>query len=240
MKSDVFEKELDEIKNIRIRNTAEFMLNRAPQYFYEVPASSTGKFHPFVDQGHGGLVRHTKLAVAAAIDSFRLEEFNFNDIEKDLVLLSVLMHDIKKCGDKPSSDELTGTKTHFEHPRLAAKFVKACNLLLYLTLGEEFLTDKELDFVYGCVESHMGQWNKKEGYEDLPRPKTPAQKCVHNADYIASRRYFDNSYLSHLQEKGYDIKIDPETNALLENDYVKESIVTDLVTDLEIDTTLEK
>ena len=41
-----FNKELTYIKNIKIKNSLITMLDLIPEYFYEVPASSTGKYHP--------------------------------------------------------------------------------------------------------------------------------------------------------------------------------------------------
>ena len=46
MKSDIFNKELGYIKNEKYRENAKIYLNLLPDYFYEVPASSTGKYHP--------------------------------------------------------------------------------------------------------------------------------------------------------------------------------------------------
>ena len=46
MKHEVFRRELDYIKDERIRTSCETILDMLPDYFYEVPASSTGKYHP--------------------------------------------------------------------------------------------------------------------------------------------------------------------------------------------------
>lgn len=212
----VFEKELNLIKNHNYRKVAAFMLSKAPDYFFEIPASSTGKYHPLVNQGKGGLVRHVKLAIAVATDSFRLERFSFSNNEKDLILISLLMHDIYKSGKNPTADEIFGSKTDFEHPRLAVEFVRDCNQALQKNNMTSF-SIAELEFVCGCVEAHMGQWNTREGHEDLPKPTTPAQLCVSNADYMASRRFYDASYLDLLKEKGYYIRVDEKTNQLLTN-----------------------
>ena len=61
-----FSKELNFIKNDRIRKSLETMLKKLPDYFYEVPASSTGKYHPSFALGNKGLLRHTKVAVRIA------------------------------------------------------------------------------------------------------------------------------------------------------------------------------
>ena len=61
-----FKKELNYINNSRIKKSLIIMINKLPDYFFEVPASSTGKYHPKFALGEGGLVRHTKVAVRLA------------------------------------------------------------------------------------------------------------------------------------------------------------------------------
>ena len=68
MKSTIFNNELELIKNDRLRKSCEVLLNELPDYFYEIPASSTGKYHPKFALGEGGLVRHTKVAVRIAYE----------------------------------------------------------------------------------------------------------------------------------------------------------------------------
>lgn len=67
-KSTVFQKELNLIKDTNLRDFIAICLDNAPDYFFEMPASSTGKYHPEYTLGEGGLVRHTKAAVAIAAD----------------------------------------------------------------------------------------------------------------------------------------------------------------------------
>lgn len=217
MNGVVFEKELNLIKNERYKKFSTFLLKNVPDYFYEIPASSTGKHHPVTNQGKGGLVRHTKLAIYVALDSFILNEFKFNDNEKDLIIMALLFHDTFKCGKNPQAEEITGSKTDFEHPRIAANFVNKCNTVLKNKYLDFALSDDELKFVTDAIQSHMGQWNTKEGHEDLPLPVTKAQRCVHNADYYASRKFYDNLFLDLLRQNGYNIEIDPNTNGVLPN-----------------------
>ena len=66
-KSDIFRGELDLISNHKYREcTREILDELVPDYFYDVPASSTGKYHPWYSLGYGGLVRHTKAVVMFA------------------------------------------------------------------------------------------------------------------------------------------------------------------------------
>ena len=45
-----------------------YLIDSLPDYFFEVAAASTGKYHPKYAQGEGGLVRHTKAAVKIAYE----------------------------------------------------------------------------------------------------------------------------------------------------------------------------
>ena len=46
MKYDIFKIELDYIKDERLKDNAKIILEKLPDYFYEVQAASTGKYHP--------------------------------------------------------------------------------------------------------------------------------------------------------------------------------------------------
>ena len=95
MKSDVFNKELSYIKSDRLRESVKVLLNMLPDYFYEIAASSTGKYHPAFSLGDGGLVRHTKVAVRIANELFNDASLftSYTDDEKDLLIMSLLLHD---------------------------------------------------------------------------------------------------------------------------------------------------
>ena len=84
-----FNKELSYIKNPKIKNSLKTMISKLPDYFFEVPASSTGKYHPEFSLGDGGLYRHTKAAVRIAVELFNDPSLNnFTSDEKDLIIMS--------------------------------------------------------------------------------------------------------------------------------------------------------
>ncbi len=177
---EIFNKEINYINNSRIKNSLITMLDKLPSYFYEVPASSTGKYHPSFSLGNAGLVRHTKAAVRIAIELFNDSALNnFTDDEKDLIIMSLTLHDGLKSG-------LTKSEyTVFEHPILIANYIKDCK-------NELELTDEEVDFVSDAVITHMGPWTKNyKGEEVLTPPKTKYQRFVHMCDYLASRKFLD-------------------------------------------------
>lgn len=65
-KISVFNTEYNYIRNEKYRDNIKILVNLLPDYFFEVAASSTGKYHPSFSLGEGGLVRHTKVAVKIA------------------------------------------------------------------------------------------------------------------------------------------------------------------------------
>lgn len=181
MKSTIFNNELEFIKNDRLRRSCEVLLNELPDYFYEIPASSTGKYHPKFALGEGGLVRHTKVAVRIAYEIIKTQSIGnvFTDDEKDLILISLMLHDGLKEGFPKEK------YTKFDHPILAANFVKD-----KANLTE--LTSEEVKLISTNISSHMGEWNKSD-YSDitLPLPKNKYQKMVHMCDLLASRKFIN-------------------------------------------------
>ena len=70
-KIETFCTELEYIKDADIKKFTEEMIARLPDYFFEVGASSSGRYHPKYALGEGGLVRHTISAVRIALELFR-------------------------------------------------------------------------------------------------------------------------------------------------------------------------
>ncbi len=180
MKKDVFLTELNYIKNPEYRQNAEILIELLPDYFFEVPASSTGKYHPAFAQGSGGLVRHTKVAVRLA---YELLESMIGDIfkpeEKDLMILALILHDGLKHG-LPKE-----IYVRFDHPLLIANFIKD-------NQNKTSFTASEIDFLQNVVSSHMGPFTtNKYSQVVLPKPSNKYQKFVHMCDLLASKKFLD-------------------------------------------------
>ncbi len=177
----VFEKEMDFINNPRYKESAKVLINLLPDYFFEVPASSTGKYHPSFSLGDGGLVRHTKAAVRIAYEMFNDESVTgaYSKNEKDLMMIALMMHDGLKSGLEKSQ------YTKFEHPLLVCDYIKE-------NKDKTEFNDKEIEFICHVISSHMGPWNTNN-YSNvvLPKPESKFQRFVHMCDYLASRKFLD-------------------------------------------------
>lgn len=161
----------------------DYFENYVPDYFWTKPASSSGKYHPLIDRGEGGLVNHTCMVCYIAYEMLELYP-NLND-ESDIIYSALLIHDSFKYGDPKNNLD----HTIHEHPIMSAeefrKFYEGNNPDPDL----KYAVDKICD----AVKSHHGKWTtSKYSKLILPTPVTELQKFVHMCDYIASRQFIGN------------------------------------------------
>lgn len=189
-KIQAFESELKFIVNPQIRLFAEKAIESLPNYFFEVPASSTGKYHPSYSLGVGGLLRHTKAAVRIAIELSRIDWWHFTSDEMDLNIVSLIMHDGWKSGIVKQEFSVA------DHPNVAVFALKENKEL------QELLPVEEFQFVLDNIKSHMGQWNVdwKTKQEILDKPVTKYQKFVHLCDYLASRKCLEMNFEAEISK----------------------------------------
>ena len=175
MKSDCFTAELSLIRDKSIRQFITDYLNTlVPDYFYVVPASSSGKYHPEYVLGRGGLVRHTKACVVIGEELLSLEQ-NLH-LNHDKIISALIIHDTFKQGLKQGH-------TEFEHPVFVARAIVLFAKEYHPEMLEFAIELSEL------VASHMGQWNtSKYSRVILPKPQTEEQKFIHMCDYLVSRK----------------------------------------------------
>lgn len=179
--NDKFKQEIELIKNPLIKDIAEQGISLLPEYFFKVPASSTGKYHPNFALGDGGLYRHVRAAVGIGVELFRI--YNFSSDAQDMIITALILHDGWKQGLDGS-----GNTTH-THPIVAAK------VLMEKVKCTEEIQKRYLEVICSCIESHMGQWStSKWDSTVLPTPQTEMQNFVHLADYLASRKALEYNF----------------------------------------------
>ena len=180
-KINYFKKEISYIKDASRRKDIRILIGLLPEYFFEIPASSTGKYHPSYALGEHGLIRHTKAAVRIAYELFDDESIcKFSKDEQDLIIMALILHDSFKSGNPKEK------YTRADHPLLASHFIMEHQKELSLDI-------ESLRKVCSMIESHMGPWNidYKTKEEILPKPKTAYERFVHMCDYLASRKLIE-------------------------------------------------
>jgi len=180
----IFEYLLRGVTDPTLRKFSEALIEKVPDYFYRVPASTGGKNHPQFAQGTGGLVRHTMgcLKVAEELLDNPLFTSELPELGDQMLRVALAFHDSFKQG-------LNFDGYAFEHPlwprRVYEKELKG-------TLGFTPEQEEIVDQVLSAIDSHMGPWNKDSwgrSHVTLPIPETPLEKLTHLADYIASRKF---------------------------------------------------
>jgi uncharacterized protein (DUF3820 family) len=181
-KISVFINELNYIKDDNLNAFARELIANAEDYFFTVPASSSGKYHPQFSLGVGGLVRHTRCVAYFAMGAG--ESYNFDQHTTDLLVIAALAHDIKKQG------HISNGHTVREHPLYGADYV-----IEMQNKFPNFITKEDAEKIAGAVRSHMGKWEgtrewvKDTTKELFPMPKDGFEQALQMADYVASRKY---------------------------------------------------
>ena len=173
-----FEEELKFIVNPQIKLFAETAIGSLPDYMFHIPASSSSKYHAMYALGDGGLLRHVKAATRIAVEMFRLDWWHFTEDEKDLILVSLMLHDGWK------SDVIQQKYSVATHPIIAVEQLSK-NVEL-----RSLITKEQFEFVCDCIIHHMGQFvfDYRTKEKVLDKPVTRYAKFVHLMDYICSRR----------------------------------------------------
>lgn len=172
-KSDYFETEIAKIVDFSLQDFCRFVLNEeVPEYFWKIGASASGKFHPKFSQGLGGLVRHTKAVVWFAEELLRGSYVYLEDVHKDYVILACILHDIAKYG---KGDEVDKSE-YSSHPEAASQIVADA--------WRAYFREEPPFVLLNAIASHMGRWGNTKALTQIDR-------CVHLADYVASRNFID-------------------------------------------------
>ena len=172
---EIFAKEISEIKKTEVKIILKEVFAKVQDKHKTAPASSTGKYHPAIALGDGGLIRHTKLVALNAAELVRaVPEL---ESERDEIVAAAILHDLCKY---PNGEESQYTSAN--HPTLMAKLIV-----------ETCPSSETAKTLARLVECHQGraEWNtdRKTG-ELINRPPEKFDEWVlHFADLYASRPF---------------------------------------------------
>lgn len=157
------------------------LVENLPDYWFEVPASSSGKFHPLFVCGSGGLFLHSYAVATFACFAMELEQYQnkFDSLHRDAIRLGAFIHDGEKHGKEDKGH------TIWEHPIVMADTIRSYK-------GQVDIDDDIIEFMAHIVASHMGQWNEnKRNKIVLDKPDCEAGELLHLFDYYASRKIIE-------------------------------------------------
>jgi len=183
----IFKDELDYIEDQTIKDFVIKVFNKlTPDYFWTVPCSTSGKYHPQISLGSGGLVRHVKYAIWWAIALMRCwPKLEVTAIDE--IIAALLLHDLKKNGEKLDSkgfatlEDATAVHGPYLGKQIRETFV-------------EDIKNERIDRIVCAIEGHMGVWTSSL-YENMkPENQIVGSRLydvctlTHLADYCASRK----------------------------------------------------
>lgn len=159
--------EIESIPNKEVRLLTQEVFKSVPKYFFTLPASSSGKYHPPKERAAYGLIYHTKEVCRMGTIIYG----SYIGVDLSQVLSAILLHDVARygLGRAHSSYSLTN------HPDLAA------DLVLNKANGLD-IQDSYVVSISNAVRSHMGRWGRVPCKCDL-------DWIVHLADCVASKNW---------------------------------------------------
>jgi hypothetical protein len=186
--------ELALIKHADILELTQAVLQAAPDCFWTMPASTSGKYHPAHSLGQGGLIRHTRAVVLFAVHLLEMQGTPASHREFSIAIAAAILHD---CCKKLDHEQ----HTSFLHPLCAQELILStaeqlwpgCMEIPRATVEDALTTPAPggptIRTIAACVASHMGRWNVNDRTgQTLPTPLTPMERLIHTADYLASRK----------------------------------------------------
>jgi HD superfamily phosphodiesterase len=175
----------DELSLITIDNlqklVVDVMINLNDDFF-NIPTSSTGKYHPIYCNKKHGLLLHTKLVVAYAIQMIEAYYGNDKDINfhTSIIISACLLHDIGKKARYQNYKE-----EYENHPLIASElFVTTYNnQTLFYTIDNDIIM-----MIVNCINFHGGLWTPEEIKKPI-QDYTLHEMIIYTSDFLASRLY---------------------------------------------------
>ena len=198
----VFLPYLEQFETEEMRLYCEDMIDQMPDYIFEIPSSTSGKFHNKTQCELHGQIYH--IIMFAEIMNYRLalkgnrEKFKSPE-QRDAMRCTPIFHDAIKCGFNES------TFSVHDHPMLAGQWVREAKV-------EHDIDEKIKEAIARMCERHSGEWtSSKRSKVVLPEPENAMEFFVHECDYLSSRHNIDMQIPEYLKDIFTDepVEFDP-------------------------------
>ena len=203
----VFQPLIDKFETKEMKLYCTDMIRQIPDYIFEMPSSTSGKYHNKTQCLPHGQVYH--IIMFAEILNYLLalkcnqEKFK-SPQQRDAMRCVPIFHDALKCGTDG------GMYTVHEHPMLAGAWVRK-------TKVEHDIDDKVKEAIACMCERHSGEWTtSKRSKIILPEPSNEMERMIHMCDILSSRNNIDMQPPEYLKE----IFSDTKTNVKFDENYV--------------------
>ena len=188
--SSEFKKEIYYLHDKNYKKVMLKLLDGLPRYFYMIGEAHENDKVPNYRKGRCGKIRETKVSTRIAYELLKdpIIGSDFTNKEKDLMLMSIILHDGFERGVIGGDDIL------FEHPILISEYVKHANV---------GLMQEDRNFICSMVECHSGMNNKHtKNSRSLPLPQSKYQKFVYMCIFMSDLKFLDIKFNSNNEIVG--------------------------------------
>lgn len=189
-KLEVFQPLLDRFETEEMKLYCKDMIVQIPDYIFDMPSSTSGKYHNATQCLPHGQVYH--IIMFAEILNYLLalkcnqEKFKSSQ-QRDAMRCVPIFHDALKCGTEG------GSWTVHEHPMLAGSWVRGASV-------EHDVDGKVKEAIARMCERHSGEWtSSKKSKVVLPEPENEMERMIHMCDILSSRNNIDMQPPQYLQ-----------------------------------------
>ena len=196
----IFEKHINMIENPSIKEFTKFALSHSPNYFWTMPATTSGRRHGDKES----LIDHVQECLQLAecvIDQFKN---HWTQRQNDQLLSALILHDVWRCNNEGEElryteeyvkenelpAELIGNlRTHPEHPEIGYRNIQSLAIEYNEYATENKLNKmggKNLKAIADGVRYHYGPWTRTilPKRFSLSWPADYIVYQVHNIDYM--------------------------------------------------------
>lgn len=196
-KISVFRPLLDKFETEEMKLYCKDMIVKIPDYIFDMPSSTSGKFHNDTQCKQHGQIYH--IIMFAEILNYLLalkcnqEKFK-SPQQRDAMRCVPYFHDALKCGIDG------GCFTVHEHPMLAGDWVRTSKV-------EHDIDDRAKEAIARMCERHSGEWvESKKSKTILPEPENEMERMIHMCDILSSRSNIDMPIPDYLRDIFADIE----------------------------------
>lgn len=172
-KLKIFEKYLSMIEDINIKDFTEFCLLRVPDYFWTMPATTSGRRHGGSDET---LIDHIRACLFLAENVFEQMKDIWSSKDKDRLISALILHDTFRCHeDENTICYYTENDVKNRDPKLLGKLRTSRRhaetaFIMIGKFAEDFKTlpKEDLDIILRAIRLHLGPWSVKNIDDKFP------------------------------------------------------------------------
>lgn len=192
----VFQPLLDKFETDEMRLYCSDMIQQIPDYIFDMPSSTSGKYHNATQcQPHGQIYHIIMFAeILNYLLALKCNQEKFKSArQRDAMRCVPIFHDAIKCGWEG------GSWTVHEHPMLAGTWVREAQIEHEIDTGAK-------EAIARMCERHSGEWTiSKKSQVILPEPETEMERMIHMCDILSSRNNIDMQPPEYLRDIFADI-----------------------------------